>query len=774
MHAITRIRRRSHQLKFTWLRGSAHRALASALFALAPALVLGQGFNVEESTIAGTHKAIKAGEITCKGVVQAYLDRVKAYNGTCTALVTKNGKSIAPAKGAMRAGSPIPFPTTTVAASTYLPDLDQYQGPPLEFGRMEATLSDPTVQQQWGMRVGMPDAGQVNALETLNLRGERSVTCKAKCDAHPSTGALPASCPKACDAFRKQPDALEYAAELDKKYGRNPDLEKLPMYCVAFAWKNWYDATDMRSTGGNDVNFAMDAPNQDAPDVADLRAKGAISFAIANAARATHSAAGPEKPKSVFLADNLGYGVWGGQPCNPYDTERVPRGSSSGSGVAVGANLASCSICEQTGGSCKGPASRNNVVNLLTTKGILGDGGFGYQAAGDRAGIHCRTVEDAVRVLDAAKGFDSRDMYSALPKGIIPKEPYTSFLVKDVGDKPLKGMRIAVVREFMVKHTKNDEAISDQLDKEIKAVLRDQLGAELVESTEPKYPDDPAIANMKYTFQDAIAEILAHNVPEYFWQKTKTGELEFAVPGWDVTSIDYAVALALGKAPLSPKLHLRRIAKNVGQFEGPLGWNKYLAGRGDERVKDWASWTKNIKWDSDAQRVGAVNAASVQDARSDASEISYLKMQTVLRLIVQKVMDENGIDAFVNPEQTTPPYKLGRASEPEVDYRESNGCCQAFTALMGAPEMEVPAGYTTVEYEPKYVLSPDKTKYVAVSGTVASKLPHPMPISLMLWSSPGAEPAVIKVASAYEMATQHRKPPPAFGPVKSAKLSKAQ
>ena len=60
-----------------------------------------------------------------------------------------------------------------------------------------------------------------------------------------------------------------------------------------------------------------------------------------------------------------------------------------------------------------------------------------------------------------------------------------------MASKPLKGMRIGVVREFMVKHTKNDEAISDQIDKEIKTVLRDKLGAELVESVDPLYPDDP-------------------------------------------------------------------------------------------------------------------------------------------------------------------------------------------------------------------------------------------------------------------------------------------
>jgi amidase len=752
-------------------RGKVRRLIAAFAIigaALSPSLASAREFRVEEATIAGLHRAIQSGETTCGQVVQAYIARVKAYNGTCTALVTKDGKPITRAKGAIRAGAPIPFPTKTVAASTFLPDLDQYQGLPLEFGRMEPTLTDPGVQQQFGMRVGIPDAGQLNALETLNIRGERSQVCRAKCDTHPSKGALPASCPAACDAFRRQPDAIERAAELDAQYGSKPDLERMPMYCVAFAWKNWYDATDMRATGGNDVTFAMDAPKQDSPDIADLRKKGAISLAIANAARAGHGDAGPEKPKSLLLSSNLAYGAWGGQPCNPYDTERVPRGSSSGSGAAVAANLSHCSICEQTGGSCKGPASRNNTVSLLATKGIMMDGGYGYQAYTDRAGVLCRTVEDAVLVLDAVKGFEPSDIYTALPKAFLPKEPYSSFLVKqaDVAKKPLQGMRIGVAREFMVKHTRNDEVISDQLDREIKAVLRDQLGAELIETVDPKYADDPGVPNVKYTFQDAIAEVLAHNVPEFFWQKTASGELEFAVPGWDVTTIDYAVALSQGKAPLSEKLTLRRLFKQSEQFQGPLGWNKYLARRGDERVKDWASWVANAKWDSDSQRAAAVNAVSVQDARISPDTISHVKMQATLRLIVLKVMHENGIDAFVNPENTLPPFKLGGPSEPMVDNRDSAGYGQGFTPMMGAPEIIVPAGYVTDVYEPTYVLSPDKKRYVAMTGTVKSQLPQPMPISLAFWAGPGDEPAVIKLSSAYEAATRHRRPPPLFGAVR--------
>ena len=68
----------------------------------------------------------------------------------------------------------------------------------------------------------------------------------------------------------------------------------------------------------------------------------------------------------------------------------------------------------------------------------------------------------------------------------MPEQPYASFIVDDAGvagaAKPLAGMRIAILREHMVKETANHVAISDRIDGEIKTVLRDRLGAELVET----------------------------------------------------------------------------------------------------------------------------------------------------------------------------------------------------------------------------------------------------------------------------------------------------
>jgi len=153
-------------------------------------------FHLQEATIADVHRAIRSGQLTCRQLVQLYLNRARAYNGTSDRLITRDGAPVPQAYGAIRAGAPIKFPTQTVAISTLLPNFDQYAGPPMEFGRMEATATDPTVQQQYGMTIGTPNSGQINALATFNLRGERTVTCKGDRDKPPSAGPLPAGSPR--------------------------------------------------------------------------------------------------------------------------------------------------------------------------------------------------------------------------------------------------------------------------------------------------------------------------------------------------------------------------------------------------------------------------------------------------------------------------------------------------------------------------------------------------------------------------------------------------
>ena len=736
-------------------------------------------FAIEEATIDGIHAAIRSGQSTCQGIVQAYIDRARAYNGVCTSLVTTDGADIPPATGAARAGAPLTFPTKTTKAATIFPDLDQYRGKPLDFGRMEPTVSDPTVMSQAGMRVGIPNAGQLNALSTLNIRGERSVTCKGAFDAPPSTGPLPAGAPAVCDEFRKQPDALERAAELDAQYGHNPDLAALPMYCVVAAFKDPFDTKDMRTTASSDVAFSMDVPPFDSTVVARLRAKGAIIYAKSNAHEFN---AGPGDPggkaqsRTNMVAGGQAISAWAGQACNPYDTERVPRGSSSGSGVAVSANLVTIGICEQTVTSCQGPASRNGITTLVTTKGILPDsGGIGNQWFADRAGIHARTLADAAIVLDAVRDpstgyYDPRDLYTALPKALTADRPYASFAVNDATlasqPKPLAGMRVAILREHMVKRTPNHEAISDQVDREIKTVLRDKLGAELVETITPEYPDDPEVPNLKYTFTDALSELLPRLMPEIFRRRDDKGQLLFAVPGYDVTSYDYLQKLSRRKAPLTDKITIVNFATYAEEpcyitrcNDVAFDIDRYLVARNDATIKTFADWVSHARFREDASRAGAENWVALKDhlapGKADRLARSYIG-----RLALQRVMAENGLAAFVHPENTVPTPKIQGPNVGEISL-------DGITPFFQIPRVVVPAGMSDVVVEPQYALNQAKTDYISTiaPNTPQTKLPHAMPIAITFFAGQGDEPTLIKIGTAYESATHHRRPPPAFGPV---------
>jgi amidase len=755
------------------------RAAALAATCLTSTLALGadtapaQGFALEEASIDDVHAAIRSGATTCRGVIEGYLKRAKAYNGVCTMPVTADGGKLPKVLGTTRAGKPLVFPTQSVAITKLLPDFDKYVGNRPDYGRMEKTASDPSAYQQYGMVVGIPNAGQVNSLETLNIRGERSVTCKGKFDAHPSTGPLPPDAPAACEKFRQQPDALERAAELDAQYGRNPDLKSMPLYCAAMGFKAIYDAKDMRSTGGGDVNYAVDFAPRDSTLTGRLRAAGAIIYAQTHNSEYNGGSGDPGGDAKV-ARPTIGQGgsreSWGGMSCNPYDTTRVTSGSSGGTAVAVATNLVACSICETTGGSCRGPANYQGIVNVVPTKGIISFGGsIGANPYQDRPGVYCKTVKDATLVLDAFRDkktgfFDSRDVYTALPRAIASKTPYVDALVPAGADKPLKGMRIGVIRELMVKHGPSDAAVSDGINRELK-VLQD-LGAELVETVDPQYPDDPSIPNFSYSFNEAIAEVLPFHLPEVFaWQKD--GKPEFTLTGHDVNSRDYLVKAAVLQAPLPANLNFRRVFANpptdpnaVTGYTFAYQFAEYLAKRGDARVFDWKTLNENAKYYNDQRRAAMKNWENKPiDIRTNA--VSYtMRRRDALRMVVMKVLEQNDIDVFVNPVNSSLAPKIAGAGEP--DQRQGFG----YGAMLGIPEVFVPAGFATEIYEPTFKLSDDGTKYDTVAATRPTKLTGPLPFNIGFWAGPGEENSLLKVASAYEAATHHRKPPAGFGPVK--------
>src|SRR6516165_6754448 len=526
----------------------------------------GKVFRLEEATIDELHRAIRAGETTCVEVVQHYINRVRAYNGICSMLVTEDGSPVPPALGAMRAQKPTAFPSTTVTASTLLPELDKYKGPPLEYGRMESTASDPSVQQQFGMIVGIPNAGQVNALGTLNIRGERSVTCRGDFDRHPSQGALPAGAPAVCELFRRLPDAIERAAELDTMYGRNPDLEKMPMYGVVFSFKDSFDTRDMRSTGGGDTAYDIDFPARDHVLVEQLRNKGAIIFAKALNTEYNGRAGDPggrHKPGKI-LPSTSGYqrSTWHGNPSNPYDTTRsASLGSSSGSGVSVSTNMVMASLGEETRASCRGPSNHNAVALILPHKSLLGfnGGAIGADIYCDRTGILCRTLADCAKVLDALKDpqagyYDPRDAWTAVPRASVLSGPYADHAARSGETGALKGIRLGVIRESMLirPNSKTEEPIVTAVAREIKTVLGGKLGATLVESADPLWPRDPDVELMKVDFRRALAQLVPVFMPDLLFRLGRDGKPLFKEFAAAIEPTEFVPGKIFGSGTMKP------------------------------------------------------------------------------------------------------------------------------------------------------------------------------------------------------------------------------
>lgn len=160
---------------------------------------------------------------------------------------------------------------------------------------------------------------------------------------------------------------------------------------------------------------------------------------------------------------------------NPWDTERVPGGSSGGSAAAVAASECAVALGSDTGGSIRQPASFCGVVGMKPTYGLVSRYGLvAYASSLDQIGPLSRTVEDAAVLLGAIAGHDPRDSTSL--KVEIPD--YTQFLVPD-----LKGKRIGIIQETL------GEGLDPIVAKTVRQALKQfqDLGAEVQEISCPRF-----------------------------------------------------------------------------------------------------------------------------------------------------------------------------------------------------------------------------------------------------------------------------------------------
>ena len=237
----------------------------------------------------------------------------------------------------------------------------------------------------------VPNSGQLNALATLNLR-------PATREAMGFEAIKARSLTDDTDDDPSKPDALEIAAALDATLVSTGELVG-PLHGAVFAIKDQYDTFDMRTTSGADVDYADDRPPRDSNFVAKLREAGAIILAKSNLGEYASG-----NPRSSF----------GGVFVNAYDTTRSPMGSSSGSAVAVTANLVTCGIAEETGTSIRGPAVYASCVGIAATQELVSRHGMIDSGINTRCGPVCRTVNDAAKVLSVLAGYDPEDELTAL------------------------------------------------------------------------------------------------------------------------------------------------------------------------------------------------------------------------------------------------------------------------------------------------------------------------------------------------------------------------
>ncbi len=273
--------------------------------------------------------------------------------------------------------------------------------------------------------------------------------------------------PKLRAVLEINPLALQIAAALDVE--RASHGPRGPLHGVPVLIKDNIETADhMMTTAGSQALDGWYAP-ADAAAVARLRAAGAVILGKTNMSewanfRSRHAVSG--------------WSGRGGQTRNPYALHRSPSGSSSGSAVAVAANLCAAAIGTETDGSIVSPASVNGVVGFKPTVGLISRNGIIPIAhSQDTAGTLTRSVRDAALLLSVMAGPDPTDPASAGAAGHFEND-----YVRHLDPDGLRGARLGIARRFFA----DNAALSRFLDTQI-ALLR-HAGAEIVDPADLPLP----------------------------------------------------------------------------------------------------------------------------------------------------------------------------------------------------------------------------------------------------------------------------------------------
>jgi amidase len=342
------------------------------------------------------------------------------------------------------------------------------------------------------------------------------------------------------------PDAIANAEALDVERAANKT--RGPLHGIPIVLKDNIDTADQMTTTAGSLALEGSIAAQDAYLVEKLRQAGAILLAKANLSewanfRSTHSISG--------------WSSRGGLTRNPYALDRNPCGSSSGSAVAVAANLCAAAIGTETDGSIVCPSQTSGIVGLKPTLGLISRSGvIPIAHSQDTAGPMGRTVSDVAALLGAMTGIDPRDAATEQSR-LRSLANYTQFL--DPGG--LKGARIGVARKFTGSDPRLDTIFETCLD-----VMSSQ-GAELIDPAEIETAgkfEKSEIEVLLYEFKANLNAYLSalgpqarvHSMQDIIDFNTQNKEHTMPFFGQE------RMLLAQAKGPLTQKRYLNALERN--------------------------------------------------------------------------------------------------------------------------------------------------------------------------------------------------------------------
>jgi amidase len=334
-----------------------------------------------------------------------------------------------------------------------------------------------------------------------------------------------------------------------------------------------------------------------------------------------------------------------------------------------------------------------------------------------------------------------------------PARPYASFAAA----QRLDHVRIGVLREYMSKKlfSKADEESIDIIERAI-AVLR-TLGATIVDPGADKELFTDCFARYAPEWLNAA---FARQFPQLFAGDAAgqpQGDQIAAlldlrgdpkrVPG--TLTLRTLAGGALGAGPGAPPA--------AAGGEGKYMINRYLRERGDANIKSNADLITKARFYRDPNFPDRREAREQAERATVLDTSARLQGRFALQTLLLQCMQEQRLDALVAPMSTVPPRKLTAPREPAVNGRNPIGW--SLIGQQGFPIITAPAGFTTEVWD--RVRDGDGGTRL-IGPTVAS-----LPVGVDFIARPFGEPLLFRIASAYEAATRHRRPPPEFGALRS-------